>query len=47
MSSETDRLLSMYGIFLQRLFLCYNNCVQSIMGFFNGLCERLFVSELK
>jgi len=34
--SVTDRLLSMYGILLQRLFLCYSSCVQSIMGLLNG-----------
>jgi len=34
MPSLTDRLLIMYGILLQHLFLCYSSCVQSIMGFF-------------
>ena len=47
MLSVTDRLLIMYGILLQRLFLCYNSCVQSIVGFFlYGWCENLFVIEL-
>jgi len=42
----TDRLLVMYGILLQRLFLCYSSCVQSIMGFLYGWYEHHFVSEL-
>jgi len=36
------QLLIMYGILLQRVFLCYNSCVQSIMGFL----KYHFVSEL-
>jgi len=28
MPSVTDRLLIMYGILLQRFFLCYNSCVE-------------------
>jgi len=31
MPSVTDRLLIMYGILLQHLFLRYSSCVQSIM----------------
>ena len=34
MPSVTDRLLIMYGILLQHLFLCNSSCVQSIMEFF-------------
>ena len=34
MPSVTDRLLIMYCILLHHLFLCYDSCVQSIMGFF-------------
>jgi len=39
----TDRLLIMYGILLQHRFLCYSSCVQSVMGFLYGRCERLFI----
>jgi len=46
MPSVTDRLLIMYGILLQHLFLCCSSCVQLIMGFLCGRCEHLFVSEL-
>jgi len=47
MPSVTDRLLIMYGILLQHLFLCYSNCVQSIMGFYIWLgVNSFFVSEL-
>jgi len=37
MPAVTDWLLVMYGILLQHLFLCYNDCVQSIIGFFRWL----------
>ena len=33
------------GILLQRHFICYNSCVQSIMGSLYGWRERLFLSE--
>jgi len=46
MPSVTDRLLVMYGILLQRIFLCYSSCVQSDNGILYGWCKRLFVSEL-
>jgi len=46
MPSANDELLIMYGILLQRRFLCYSSCVQSVMGFLCGLCQHLFVSEL-
>jgi len=32
--SVTDRLLIMYSILLQHLYLCYRSCVPSILGFF-------------
>jgi len=44
--SVTDRLLIMYGILLQHFFLCYSSCVNSIMRFLYGRCERLFATEL-
>jgi len=44
--SVTDRLLIMYGILLQHLFLCYSSSVQSIMELLCGQRERLFVTEL-
>jgi len=40
MPSVTDQLLIMYGILLQHLFLCYNSCVQSVIGFLYDWCER-------
>jgi len=48
MPSVTDRLLIMFGVLLQRLFLCYSSCVrvQSIMGFLYDWCKHVFVSEL-
>jgi len=30
----TGRLLMMYDILLQHLFLCYSSCVKSVVGFF-------------
>ena len=47
MPSVTDRLLIMYGILLQHIFLCYSSCIQSIMGFLYDWCEGRFVSNLK
>jgi len=44
--SVTDRLLIMYGILLQCLFLCYNSCVVNNRIYLYGWCEHLFVSEL-
>ena len=46
MSSVTDRLLIIYGILLQHIFLCYSSCVQSIMECLYGWCDPHFVSEL-
>jgi len=44
--SVTDRLLIMYSILLQHLYLCYSSCVQSIIGFLYGRCEHLFIADL-
>ena len=41
----TDRLLIMYGILLQHLFLCYSSGVQSITGFYMANVN-VFVTEL-
>ena len=42
--SATDRLLIMYGILLQHLFLRQLCTVDN--GIFYGRCKQLFVSEL-
>jgi len=46
--SITDRLLIMYGILLQHLYLPYSSCVQSIMGFFYiaGMNIFLFANNI-
>jgi len=41
--SVTDQLLSMHGSLLQRLFLCYDTCVHSLVGFLYGSCEHLLL----
>ena len=43
MPSVTDRLLIMYGILLQHLFLCYSSCIQLIMAFFKLLVWTSFL----
>jgi len=47
MPSMTDRLLIMYSIVLQHLFLCYTSFFTVNSGIFlYGWCEHHFVSEL-
>jgi len=43
--SVTDWLLIIYSILLQHLYLCYSSCVQSIVEFLYGQCERLFITD--
>jgi len=42
----TGRLLMMYDILLQHLFLCYSSCAKSVVGFFlYDWCEHHVISK--